>query len=69
VKETINVVKGAGGVVVAVGSLIDRSGGKAELGAPYTALVTLDVPTYSPETCPMCKAGSAPIKPGSRGLK
>ncbi len=69
VKETIAVVKKAGGVVVAVGSLIDRSGGKAELGAPYTALVTLDVPTYSPETCPMCKSGTAPIKPGSRGLK
>ncbi len=68
-KETIEVVKRAGGVVVAAGSLVDRSGGRAELGVPYKSLVTLDVPTYSPDACPMCKAGSAPVKPGSRGLK
>lgn len=68
-KETIEVVKRAGGVVVAAGSLVDRSGGKAELGVPYTSLVTLTVPTYTPETCPMCKAGGAPVKPGSRGLR
>ena len=68
-KETIEVVKNAGGVVVAAGSLIDRSNGKAELGVPYKSLVTLDVPTYTPETCPLCKSGSIPVKPGSRGLK
>ena len=68
-KETIEVVKNAGGVVVAAGSLIDRSNGKAELGVPYKSLVTLDVPTYAPETCPLCKSGSVPVKPGSRGLK
>jgi orotate phosphoribosyltransferase len=68
-RETIEVVHRAGGDVVAAGSLVDRSGGKAELGVPYHALVTLEVPTYQPEHCPMCKAGSSPIKPGSRGLK
>jgi orotate phosphoribosyltransferase len=68
-KETIEVVKNAGGVVVAAGSLIDRSNGKAELGVPYKSLVTLDVPTYAPETCPLCKSGSVPVKPGSSGLK
>jgi len=68
-KETIAVVQQAGGVVVAAASLVDRSGGKAELGVPYRSLVTLSVPTYAPEVCPLCKLGSAPIKPGSRGLK
>jgi len=68
-KETIEVVKKAGGVVVAAASLIDRSGGTAELGVPYRSLVTLKVPTYAAESCPLCKAGSTPIKPGSRGLK
>jgi orotate phosphoribosyltransferase len=68
-KETMEVVKNAGGVVVAAASLIDRSNGKAELGVPYKALVTLDVPTYAPEACPLCKSGSVPMKPGSRGLK
>jgi orotate phosphoribosyltransferase len=68
-RETIEVVTRAGGVVIAAASLVDRSGGKAELGVPYRSLVTLDVPTYAAESCPMCKEGSAPVKPGSRGLK
>ena len=67
-KETIEVVKKSGGTVVAAGSLVDRSGGKADLGVPYKALVTLQVPAYPPEACPLCKAGSKPVKPGSRGL-
>jgi orotate phosphoribosyltransferase len=68
-RETIEVVKKSGGQVIAAASLVDRSGGKADLGVPYQSLVTLDVPTYAPENCPLCKAGSAPVKPGSRGLK
>ncbi|HUJ16649.1 MAG TPA: orotate phosphoribosyltransferase [Nitrospirota bacterium] len=68
-KETIEVVRKSGGEVVAAASLIDRSGGKAELGVPYQSLVTLNVPTYAPEACPLCKAGGTPVKPGSRGLK
>ena len=68
-KETMEVVKQAGGVVVAAGSLVDRSNGKADLGVPYKSLVTLAVPSYTPEACPLCKSGSVPVKPGSRGLK
>ena len=68
-RETIAVVEKAGGNVIAAGSLVDRSGGKADLGVPYRSLVTLDVPSYRPEDCPMCKAGSTPVKPGSRGLQ
>jgi orotate phosphoribosyltransferase len=68
-KETIRVVQQAGGVVVAAASLVDRSGGKADLGVPYKSLMTLNVPTYAAEACPLCKAGSSPVKPGSRGLK
>jgi orotate phosphoribosyltransferase len=56
-RETIEVVKKAGGLVIAAASLIDRSGGKAELGVPYRSLVTLDVPSYAADACPMCKAG------------
>jgi orotate phosphoribosyltransferase len=69
IRETIAVVRQAGGDVIAAGALVDRSGAKAELGVPYRSLVTLHVPTYQPENCPMCKTGSTPIKPGSRGLK
>jgi orotate phosphoribosyltransferase len=67
-KETITVVRNAGGVVIAAAALIDRSGGNADIGVPYKSLVTLMVPAYTPETCPLCKAGSKPVKPGSRAL-
>jgi orotate phosphoribosyltransferase len=65
-KETMDVVKQAGGVVLAAGSLIDRSGGKVDLGVPRVALAVLGIPTYNPEECPLCKAGSQAVKPGSR---
>ncbi len=67
-KETIKVVQQSGGVVIAVASLVDRSGGKADISVPYKSLVTLSVPVYTPENCPLCKAGSKPVKPGSRGV-
>jgi orotate phosphoribosyltransferase len=65
-KETIDVVLRAGGTVVAAGSLIDRTGGQVDLGVPRVALAVLDIPTYAPEECPLCKTGSQAIKPGSR---
>lgn len=68
-RETMEVVRQAGGIVVAAASLVDRSGGKAELGVPYRSLVTLAIPSYDAASCPLCKAGSTPVKPGSRGLK
>ena len=46
--------------------MIDRSGGKASLGTHYHSLWTLNIPTFDAEHCPLCKAGSSPVKPGSR---
>jgi orotate phosphoribosyltransferase len=68
-RETIDVVRQAGGMVIAAGSLIDRSGGKADLGVPYHSLTKLDVPIYPHDACPLCRTGSIPVKPGSRGLR
>lgn len=68
-RETIAAVKQAGGKVVGVGSLIDRSGGNVDLGVPRAALVTLDVKTYNPTDCPLCKSGTPAVKPGSRPKK
>lgn len=65
-KEVIKLLKEMGGDVVAVASLIDRSGGKADFGVPFKALLQLDIPTYQPEDCPLCKDGSNAEKPGSR---
>jgi orotate phosphoribosyltransferase len=64
--ETIRAVEEAGGRVVAAGSLVDRSGGSADLGVPRAALLTLTVQNYDPSQCPLCKAGTPAVKPGSR---
>ena len=65
-KETAEVVAQAGGMVTAIGSLIDRSGGKIDLKVPRAALAVLDVPAFAPQECPLCRTGSRAIKPGSR---
>jgi len=65
-RETMKCVEAAGGNVVAVGGLIDRSGGAASLGVPKATLVTLSVQNYDPADCPLCKAGIPAVKPGSR---
>jgi orotate phosphoribosyltransferase len=65
-REVMEVVSQNGGKTVAVGSLIDRSGGKIDLGVPRHALAVLTVPNYRPEECPLCRAGSTAVKPGSR---
>ena len=65
-QDVVNVLRGAGAEVVAAGSVIDRSGGSAEVGAPRAALATLRVETHQPEACPMCRAGIPVVKPGSR---
>jgi orotate phosphoribosyltransferase len=57
-----------GARVLAAGSIIDRSGGTAEVGVPRTALETLRVTTYAPESCPLCAQGIPVIKPGSRAV-
>ena len=56
-RETIGVVEQEGGLVVAAGALIDRTGGTLELNVPARALVELAVPSYEPDDCPQCHAG------------
>ena len=59
IKEVIDVVKSLGAVPVAVSMLVDRSGGKADFGdVPKTALLTMDVESYAPEECPLCRGCS-----------
>jgi orotate phosphoribosyltransferase len=65
-REVMDAVRDLGARVVAAGSLVDRSGGAADLGVPRASLLTLEAPTYAPETCPLCAAGGRPEKPGSR---
>ncbi len=68
VKECIDVLKAHGADVTVAASIIDRSGGKADVGVPRVALATLEVPVYKPEDCPMCHRGVEAVKPGSRKM-
>jgi orotate phosphoribosyltransferase len=65
-RETIDVARDAGAVVVGAASIIDRSGGQQNLDVPYHSLATVALPTYQPDACPMCAAGQPVVKPGSR---
>lgn len=69
VQEVIDLVQAQGGVVVGVGVLVDRSGGKADFGVRKVGVITMEVPAWEPESCPLCKEGTPAVKPGSRGLK
>lgn len=65
-RECIAALEANGGKVVGAASIIDRSNGAADVGVPRIALVSLDVPSYTEEQCPMCFNGDKPYKPGSR---
>lgn len=65
-RETIDAAIAAGGKVIGAASIIDRSGGEADVGVPREALATLQVETYDPAKCPLCASGSLAVKPGSR---
>lgn len=65
-REAIGVVEQEGGLAVAAGALIDRSGGRLELNVPARALLQMDVPSYEPDDCPLCRAGGIATRPGSR---
>lgn len=65
-RECIAAVEKLGAQVAAAASIIDRSGGAADVGVPRRALATLNVPTFQPESCPTCARGEKAVKPGSR---
>jgi len=65
-RETNGVAEQEGGLVVAAGVLIDGSCGRVELNVPARALLELNVASYEPDECPLCRAGGMPTRPGSR---
>lgn len=68
-RECIAGIEAEGGRTVGAACLIDRSGGKADLGVPLSALTRLDIPAYPADQLPPELAAIPAIKPGSRGLK
>ena len=69
VREVIGLLRDAGANVVGVGSIVDRSNGKVDFGVPFKAVLSMEVVSWEPQDCPLCKQGSVAYKPGSRSLK
>jgi len=67
--EVIDIVKDNNAEVTGVGFIVDRSNGKVNFGCDQISAVKLDVKSYSPEECSLCKEGLELIKPGSRKIK
>ena len=72
-RETIEVARAAGALVVGAAAIIDRSGPSTSSGhagpgldVPFHALAAIPLPAYAPEACPMCAAGLPVTRPGSR---
>jgi orotate phosphoribosyltransferase len=65
-REVMECVLSQRAVIIGVGSLIDRSGGRAAFAVPRVALATVEAATWDPDRCPLCASGSVAVKPGSR---
>ena len=65
-KEVIELLQAMGANVLGAGSIIDRSGGTADVGVPRVALTTLKPETWPTDFCPLCQQGLPVEKPGSR---
>ncbi len=66
--EVIEIVKAAGGIVAGVGYLVDRSNGIVNFGVKQASTVSLEIKSFEPEDCPLCKQGVPFVKPGSRKI-
>ena len=66
VQETLDIVRAHGGRVAGIAVVVDRSGGTVNFGVPMQSLGKLEVETFDPATCPLCKQGLPLVKPGSK---
>jgi len=67
-RECLAAIRRHPGELLGAACLIDRSGGKADVGAPLVSLCQLDIPAYPADALPPELAAIPPVKPGSRGL-
>ncbi|MDK2798612.1 MAG: orotate phosphoribosyltransferase [Clostridiales bacterium] len=68
VKEVMKVVEDLGGKVIGVGAIVDRTGGKINFGTKFESVISLNVESYEPDQCLLCKQGIPVVKPGSRNI-
>lgn len=69
VREVIALLKEQGANVAGVGSVVDRSNGQVDFGCKFRAVLSMEVVSYEPENCPICRTGMPLVKPGSRKTK
>ncbi len=67
VKQVLALVVKLGAVPVGIGALVDRSGGKVDLGVPLKAVAAMEVEAYDPADCPLCRAGVPLTRPKAGG--
>jgi len=67
--EVIDIVKNNNAKVAGVGFIVDRSNGKVDFEYPQISTLKMEVVSYLPEECPLCKDGLEITKPGSRKIK
>ena len=67
VQETIDIVRSRGGIVIAVGVIVDRSGEtKPNFGCPFVSLIRMDVETFAADKLPLDLTKIPAVKPGSK---
>lgn len=69
VAEVIELIKLSGATLVGVGSVVDRSNGRVKLADDHFSVLSMEVVSYTPEDCPLCKEGVTIDAPGSRANK
>ncbi|MCB8819852.1 orotate phosphoribosyltransferase [Microvirga rosea] len=67
-RECLAALREHPGDILGAACLIDRSGGKADLGVPLVSLIQLDIPAYPADALPPELAALPAIKPGSRNI-
>ncbi len=65
VRKVLQLIQDLGAEPIAVGAVVDRSGSSIDFGIPFHKLITLNLETFEPGNCPLCKEGIPVVKPGS----
>ncbi|MAU65487.1 orotate phosphoribosyltransferase [Hyphomonas sp.] len=67
-RETVEALEALPGEVVGGACIIDRSGGRADVGCELVSLASVNFPDYDADDLPPELALMSAVKPGSRGL-
>ena len=68
--ETARLLEALGAQIVGIACIADRRASNAEIPYPIYSCIKLEIETFDPSDCPLCKDDLIPvIKPGSREIK